>query len=132
MLHNIKHNKVLHEQVLILTIVTEDIPHIPSEQSIQVDNLGNGFYRVIGRFGFIDEPNVPRLLAETERHGLKLRLEQITYFLSRETIIATRRPGMALWRERLFAVLARNAQSAAGFFRLPANRVVELGMHVEI
>jgi KUP system potassium uptake protein len=132
LLHNIKHNKVLHQRVIILTVWTEDIPHIPVNRRIELEELGNGFFRMVGRFGFMDEPNVPRALAELDARQLKLRPEEVTYFLSRETILAARRPGMALWREKLFAVLARNAQSAASFFRLPANRVVELGMHIEI
>jgi KUP system potassium uptake protein len=132
LLHNIKHNKVLHERVVLFTLLTEDHPHVPPEDRISFDELGNGFYRIVGRLGFMDEPNVPALLVHSRLKGLKLNPQDVTYFLSRETVLASRRPGMAIWREKLFAVLSRNAQSAAAFFRLPANRVVELGMHVEI
>ena len=91
-----------------------------------------GFYRVIGRFGFMEDPDVPQILAACAEKHLVFQEERTTFFLSRETVIATPRPGMFIWRERLFAFMARNAQGATAFFRLPPNRVVELGMQVEI
>jgi KUP system potassium uptake protein len=132
LLHNLKHNKVLHRRIVILTIATDEMPHVDSEQRIQVETPQEGFYRVTGHYGFMEEPNVPQLLEACKDHGLEVRPEETTFFLSRETILATKNPGMAIWRERLFAILSRNAQPATAFFGLPANRVVELGMQVEL
>ena len=131
LLHNLKHNKVLHERVVVLTIVTEEIPHVDPSQRVKVEHLREGFYRITGSYGFMQDPSVPELLESCEAHGLKVKPQETTFFLSRETIIPTRAPGMAIWRERLFAIMARNSQHATAFFRLPANRVVELGMQIE-
>jgi KUP system potassium uptake protein len=117
---------------VILTILTADVPHVRTEDRVQLQTLSSGFYRVIGRFGFMEDPDVPQILGMARQQGLKYKDETSTFFLSRETIIATPRPGMFLWRERLFSFMARNAHSATAFFRLPPNRVVELGMQVEI
>lgn len=132
LLHNLKHNRVLHKRVIILTLSTADAPHIDKEQRVTVENLGNEFYRVCGSYGFMEDPNVPELLSLCTEKGLEFNEAATTYFLSRETLIATKNPGMAIWRETLFAFMARNAQPATTFFRLPANRVVELGMQVEL
>ncbi|MEP6663318.1 MAG: potassium transporter Kup [Verrucomicrobiota bacterium] len=131
LLHNLKHNKVLHERVVILTICTEQIPYVEEANRVSVEKMGNEFFRVRGFYGFIEEPNVPELLRTCEK-DLPLKEATTTYFLSHETLIATSRPGMAIWREKLFALLTRNAQPASTFFHLPANRVVELGMQVEL
>ncbi|MBI2949573.1 MAG: potassium transporter Kup [Verrucomicrobia bacterium] len=131
LLHNLKHNKVLHDRTVLLTILTADTAHIDAETRVQVEPLSEGLYRVLGRHGFMDEASMTELIAACQPHGLIIRPEDTTFFLSRETILPTARPGMALWREKLFAFLARNAQPATAFFRLPANRVVELGMQVE-
>ena len=131
LLHNLKHNKVLHDRVIILTCATRDVPHVNESERLKLEKSECGFYRVVGYFGFMEEPNVPRLLQLCQKEGLEFVEEQTTFFLSRETIIPTRMPGMALWRERLFATMSRNAQHATTFFRLPVNRVVELGMQVE-
>jgi KUP system potassium uptake protein len=132
LLHNIKHNKVLHEQVVILTIATEEVAHVEPNRRLEVEKLADGFFRVIGHYGFMDEPSVPELLELCAKQGLEFNPMETTFFLSRETIIATPQPGMAIWREHLFAVMSRNAQHATAFFRLPANRVVELGIQVEL
>jgi len=132
LLHNLKHNMILHERVVILTIVTDEIPHVDAAQRVTIESLGHNFYRVIGHFGFMEDPDVPQLLRACQKHRLEFEEERTTFFLSRETLIATPNPGMALWREKLFAFMARNAQRPTAFFRLPANRVVELGMQVEI
>lgn len=131
LLHNFKHNKVLHERSILLTLVTEEVPHVDEKNRLTVEKMEGGFFRVIGHLGFMEEPNVPRLLERCRDAGLEVNLAETTFFLSRETIIPTASPGMAIWRERIFAVMARNAQSATAFFKLPANRVVELGMQVE-
>ena len=130
--HNFKHNKVLHKRVVLLTIATEEIPYVADEQRVTVADLGNDFFRVIGRYGFMEEPSVPEILALCKPHGLNFREMETTFFLSRETIIPSQRRGLMMWRKRLFALLSRNAQPANAFFHLPPNRVVELGLQVEI
>ncbi len=130
--HNFKHNKVLHKRVVLLTITNEEIPYVMDAQRVTVSNLGNDFFRVIGRYGFMEEPSVPEILALCKPHGLNFREMETTFFLSRETIIPSQRRGLMMWRKRLFALLSRNAQPANAFFRLPPNRVVELGLQVEI
>jgi KUP system potassium uptake protein len=132
LLHNLKHNKVLHKRVVILTVTTADSPHVDEEDRVKVETLREGFYRIRGYYGFMEEPNVPELLEICAEKGLKFESEDTTFFLSRETIIPSDKPGMWIWRERLFAYMSRNAQRATAFFRLPANRVVELGMQIEI
>ncbi len=132
LLHNLKHNKVLHERVVFLTIMVAEDPRVKREDRVQIEELRHGFWRVRARFGFMEEPNVPEVLRLCEGLGLMFKEHETTFFLSRETIIAVKGSGMMLWRERLFALLSRNAQSATTFFRLPAGRVVELGMQVEL
>jgi KUP system potassium uptake protein len=132
MTHSLKHNKTLHERVILLTVLIEEVPYVEEERRVEVTDLGNSFYRVIGRYGFMEEPRVPELLALCKAHGLKIKEMESTFYLSRETVIASQRPGLARWRKHLFALMARNAQSATAYFRLPPNRVVELGMQIEI
>lgn len=133
MLHNIEHNKVLHEQVLFVTVKTRPIPYVPEDERAILERLGNGFWRVKIYYGYMEDPNVPRELETLSRPGLILRRSDITYFLGRETIISTRKySGMARWRERLFALLSKNARSATAYFGIPPDRVVELGEQVEI
>jgi KUP system potassium uptake protein len=131
LLHNLKHNKVLHERVVFLTIVTEEVPYVGRKRT-HVESLGSGIHRIILRYGFMEDPDVPAALARIEEPGLVFPENDTTFFLGKETIFATRRPGMAMWRERLFAVMARNASSATLFFKLPPNRVVELGAQIEM
>jgi KUP system potassium uptake protein len=132
LLHNLKHNKVLHRRIVFLTVAVDEDPRVPDSERVEIEKLTLGFWRVKARFGFFEEPNVPLVLELCEKQGLEFRETETTFFLSRETVIPSKRGGMALWRERVFALMARNAQSATAFFRLPANRVVELGMQVEI
>ena len=132
LLHNLKHNKVLHARVVLLNITTADTPHMDAAERVRVEELEAGFWRVLARYGFMEEPNVPQLLAACAAQGLAIKPMETTFFLSRETIVSTPKPGMVQWRERLFAFMSRNAQPATAFFQLPANRVVELGMQVEI
>ncbi len=133
LLHNLKHNKVLHEKVVLLTIVTEEIPYVPDEEQVQATDLGLGLYRVVARHGFMDEyVNVPEMVSSIVLPGVSFEPDHTTFFLGRETLLATERPGMALWREQLFAWMSRNAQGAALFFRLPPDRVVEVGAQIEL
>jgi KUP system potassium uptake protein len=131
LLHNLQHNHVLHERIVILTILVHEEAHVDPASRVQVEKLKHGFYRVIGHYGFMEEPSVLGLLRSCAARDLRFEVQDTTFFLSRETIIPTPRRGMALWRERLFAYMARNAQPATAFFKLPVNRVVELGMQVE-
>ena len=132
LLHNLKHNKILHQRNLLLTLVTEDVPQVNPANRFQVEKLGSGFQRIIARYGFMEEPNVPELLAAAPLYGEPINLHRTTFFLSRETIVPTRSKTMHRWRQWVFAALSRNAQSAASFYRIPANRVIELGMQVEL
>ncbi|MGN6313341.1 MAG: potassium transporter Kup [Rhodanobacteraceae bacterium] len=132
LLHNLKHNKVLHERNVILTGETLEEPFAESGERVQIEDLGHGFYRVTLRFGFAEDPDVPRRLERCAAKGLGFEMMDTTFFLSRETIVATERPGMALWRDKLFAFMARNALPATAFFRIPSNRLIELGTQVEI
>ncbi|MCU0770470.1 MAG: potassium transporter Kup [Verrucomicrobia bacterium] len=132
LLHSLKHYRVLHERMVILTILTQDRPFVPEAERLKVEALTAGIHRVTGLYGFMEQPDVPRLIEACRARGLDLDPDRITYFLSRETILARKGPGLARWRRGLFAAMARNAQSAAAFFQLPPNRVVELGMQVEV
>lgn len=131
LLHNLKHNRVLHERAVLLTVHVVEEPHVAADERVKVDDLGHGLFRMTGKCGFMERVSIAGILAACEPMGLKLQEETTTYFLSRETIVPSPRPGMVLWRERLFAFLSRNAQPATAFYSLPANRVVELGMQVE-
>jgi KUP system potassium uptake protein len=130
--HNMRYNKVLHEHVVVLTVTTAQRPHVPVEERVTVEPLGHDLFDVRVQYGFMEDPNVPEALLQARAQGLALDLEDLTYFLGRETIIVTRRKGMAIWRERLFVLMARNAVRATAFFRLPPERVVELGVQVEM
>ncbi len=132
LLHNIKHNKVLHERVVILTVSIEDVPYVEEAERFSVKDFGNGFYRLTMRFGFLEETDVPAALKKVSMCGEPFNMMKTSFFLSRQTLIASDKPGMALWREKLFAWMLRNAASAMEFFRLPTNRVVELGSQLKI
>jgi KUP system potassium uptake protein len=132
LLHNLKHNKVLHERVLLLTVRIEDVPYVDEEKTFHLEELGQGFFRLIIRYGFMQETDVPSALARVESCGPQFKMMDTSFFLARQTLIASPRPGMAIWREKLFAWMLRNAESAMEFFKLPPNRVVELGSQVEI
>ncbi len=132
-MHNLKHNKVLHERNLFLTVETLAVPHAPRDRRLELKESGDGFYRVTVRFGFMETPDVPlALMRACDREGLDLDPMDTTYFVGRETVVASRRAGMPIWRDRLFAVMHRNAAPANAYFRIPGNRLVELGAQVEI
>jgi KUP system potassium uptake protein len=132
LLHNLKHNKVLHERVILLTVRIEDVPYVIPEKRLETKDYGSGFYRVLLRYGFMEEIDVPAALAQLKDIGSQCRMMDTSFFLARQTLLASSRPGMAIWREKLFAWMLRNAESAMEFFKLPTNRVVELGSQVEI
>ncbi len=132
LLHNLKHNKILHERIMILTVVIDEVPYVSEEDRIGVKDLSGGFYRILIRYGFMQEIDIPAVLKQVENCGPKLKMMETSFFLSRQTLLASDKPGMALWREHLFSWMMRNAESAMDFFKLPTNRVVELGSQVEI
>jgi KUP system potassium uptake protein len=130
--HNLRYNKVLHEHVITLMVTTQPVPHVAADQRTSVRSLGHGLFDVVVRYGFMEDPNVPEALERASEQGLELDRDDVTYFLGRETLIVTKIPGMVTWRERLFVLLARNAVRATTYFRLPPERVVEIGVQVEI
>jgi KUP system potassium uptake protein len=132
LLHNLKHNRILHDTTVMLTVRTERVPRVLPADRLVVASLGQGFWSVEGRYGYMDQPNVPDLLVQAGTHGLHVSPADASYYLSRETIVPSQRPGMALWRERLFGFMVRNAKPASAFFGLKPNRVVELGAQIEI
>jgi KUP system potassium uptake protein len=131
LLHNLKHNRVLHERVVVLTVAIEQVPHVGGDRA-EVTDMGQGFYRIVLRYGFMEEIDIPAELATVTGAGAPFKKMDTSYFLARQTVIASGRPGMAIWREKLFAWMVRNAESAMEFFKLPTNRVVELGRQLEI
>ncbi len=132
LLHHLKHNKVLHQTVVIMSIEGEEIPQVPADERVTVEVLGDGFYKVVGRYGFMETPDVPALLASVERHGLRARPGETSFYLGRETLLPGGPAKLAVWRKILFIVMARNAQSATAFFNLPPNRVLELGAQIQV
>jgi KUP system potassium uptake protein len=133
LLHNLKHNQVLHSRVLILNVKVEEVPHVSSDKRIEVHDAGEGFYRVILHYGYMEEVDIPRDLARIDTCGEPFNMMSTSFFLGRQKLIASKRhAGMAIWRERLFAWMLKNSESAMEFFRLPTNRVVELGSQLQI
>ena len=133
LLHNIKHNKVLHERVVILTVDIQDVPYVDPSERCEYKDMGDGFYRAVLRYGFMEETNVPEGLKAMGIYcGGEFDMMQTSFFLSRQTLLASDKPAMPIWREKIFAWMLRNSASAMDFFKLPTNRVVELGSQVEI
>jgi KUP system potassium uptake protein len=132
LLHHVKHNKVLHKQVVLLSIMTEPVPFSVGNSALEVRELGNGFYRVLAKVGFMQQPNVPRILARCERHNLNANPSDTTYYLGRQSLLTTGKTKIAKWRKMLFGFLAHNSKSPTSFFNLPPNRVVELGLQIEL
>ena len=132
LLHNLKHNKVLHERIVILTVKVMGRPHIDDADRVEFTRLGQDFYRLVLRYGFMQEIDIPAAMAQARECGPPFRTMETSFFLGRQTLVASDKPGMAIWREKLFAWMMRNAESAMEFFKLPTNRVVELGSQLEI
>jgi KUP system potassium uptake protein len=132
LLHNLKHNKVLHERVILLTIIVADVPYVEETTQCGLEDLGQGFHRLVVRYGFMQPIDVPAMLSRVTGCGAQFRMIETSFFLSRQTLIASAHPGMPIWREKLFAWMIRNSESAMEYFRLPTNRVVELGSQIEI
>jgi KUP system potassium uptake protein len=132
LLHNLKHNKVLHERVVLLTLKTRDVPVIPLAERLRIEDLGCNFRQIEGYYGFMEDQDIPTLLEECGRRGAAFDMMDTSFFVSRETLIPTVAPGMALWREKLFVSMFKNATKAIEYFNIPTNRVVELGTQVEL
>jgi KUP system potassium uptake protein len=139
LLHHVKHNKVLHDQVILLSMKTEDFPLVAEDERVVFKDLGSKFYLVTGRYGFMESPDVPEVMRQLQSFGVSVRPLETTYYLGRETLIATEPKGpeksapfrLALWRKRLFILMNRNAQTATAFFNIPPNRVVEMGAQIQ-
>jgi KUP system potassium uptake protein len=132
MLHHLKHNKVLHQRVVILSLQTRDIPTVPAEERLEIRDLGHGVSVVVAHFGFMETPDMHALFEETAAAGVTIKMNETSFFLGRETLLATGKSKLAHWRKQLYIVMARNAQSATAFFSLPPNRVVELGAQIQL
>ena len=132
LVHNLAHNKVLHEKVVFLTVVTEDVPHVEPSERVTIKRMGKGFHAVVARYGFMDDPDIEDVLGCCRAESLDIRTEGTTFFLGRETLVASDRPGMPEWREHLFAFMSRNALRATAFFKIPTNQVFEVGTQVEL
>jgi KUP system potassium uptake protein len=132
LLHNLKHNKVLHDRVVLLTVVTEPIPRVADKDRMKLEPLEKNFWRLVLRYGFMEVPNIPRVLRQAGTTGLKIEMMDTSFFFGRENLVSKNKPLMPRWREKLFIALSKNAYSATAFFRIPSNRVVELGTQVEI
>ena len=132
LLHNLKHNKVIHDRVILLTVKIADMPYVEEDTRCRLEDMGDGFHRLIVKYGFMQEPDVPAALARLTGCGPAFKMMDTSFFLARQTLLPSSRPGMAIWREKLFAWMLNNSESAMEFFRLPTNRVVELGSQVEI
>jgi KUP system potassium uptake protein len=132
LLHHFKHNKVLHQQVVLLSVVTEDQPVVSGSERLEVEELGQGFFRVIAHYGFMQHPNIMKTLRRAQREGLRCDPDTTSFYLGRETLLVSGRAKMARWRKHLFAFSSRNSRTATAFFGLPPNRVVEMGAQIEL
>jgi len=132
LMHNLEHNKVLHERVVLLTVKTKQAPYVEQQERVHIESLGHEFYRMIINYGFMEDPDIPKVLESLGPTMTAFDVMNTTYFLGRETVMASKFPGMMIWREKLFAFMSRNASSATAYFCLPPNRVVELGSQIEI
>jgi len=132
LLHHIKHNKVLHEKVILLSIRTSDAPSVPNKERVAIEDLGNGFFRIIAEYGFMESPNVPQIMKLAGRKGLETDPASTTYYMGRETLLTEGSSKMSPWRKSLFAFMSRNASNPTIFFGIPPNRVIELGAQIEL
>lgn len=132
LLHNLEHNKIMHERVVLLTLITREIPYVPESDRFEIHSLGKNIFRINANIGFTEEPDVPALLNRCELEGRGFIIRETTFFLGRETLLVTLKPGMAQWRERLFSWMSRNARRAASYFNIPSDRVVEIGIQIEL
>jgi KUP system potassium uptake protein len=132
LLHNLSHNKVLHERVVFLTVFMREEPWVPPAEQVDVVDLGHECYQLNVHYGFKDEPDIPNILALCASRGLPFEMMETSFFIARQTVISSPGAGMATWREHLFVAMSRNARTAADYYQIPPNRVIELGTQVEI
>ncbi|MBV9077312.1 MAG: KUP/HAK/KT family potassium transporter, partial [Methylobacteriaceae bacterium] len=132
LLHNLKHNKVLHERNVVLTVRSVDMPRVPPEERVHLDHIGDSFWKIELTFGYMEIPNIPRSLAQLRRLGFKFDIMSTSFFLSRRSIRPAVRSSMPLWQDKLFIALARSASDATDFFQIPTGRVVEVGTQVTV
>jgi KUP system potassium uptake protein len=132
LLHNLRYNKVLHEQVIVLTMRIEEQPHVKREERLEIQDIGKGVHRVFARYGFMESPDIPDIMTLCEEKGLKVERHTAMFVLARENIKMTNKPGLMRWQQSLFMFMSRNAHEASGFFNIPVNQVVELGIQVEV
>jgi KUP system potassium uptake protein len=132
LLHHLKHNRTVHKRVVLLSIAAEKRPEVEDQERLEITDLGQGFYRVIARFGFIETPRISQVLTLCQAKGLTFDIQSTTFVLGRETLLPSGRSKMAHWRKRLYGFLARNAPSATAYFEIPPNRVIELGAQIEL
>jgi KUP system potassium uptake protein len=132
LLHNLKHNKVLHARMAILTIQTKEYPKITKGERVHIQEITPNFYRIIVDYGYMETPKMKHILDACRAKGIHFKIDETTFVLGRETIIPSNVPGMAIWREKLFAIMSKNAARPTAFFRIPPNQVIEVGIQVEI
>jgi KUP system potassium uptake protein len=132
LLHNLKHNKVLHERVVLMHVETEDIPHVPEEKRLEMEHLDHNFHIIKLHYGFMDEPNIPRALAQCRVLQFRFNLMETSFFLRREKIVAAQHAPFTRWRKQIFILMSNIMLNATEFFRIPTNRVIELGGQIEI
>ncbi len=132
LLYNLRHNQVLHERVVLMTVRMTEVPRVPPEERVQIEKMDQGFYRVAAHYGFMDEPTVQEILARCGDKGLPIKVEAATFFVGRETLFATDRPGMPLWRDKLFALMSRNTPRITTSFNIPVDQVIEIGAQIEL
>jgi len=132
LLYNLRHNQVLHERVILLTVIMREVPRVAPDERVDIETLPSGFYRVRAYYGFMDEPDVHDVLDRCREKGLPIAVEAATFFVGRETLIASERPGMALWREKLFSLMSRNTPRITTTFNIPVDQVIEIGAQVEL
>lgn len=132
LVHNLRHNRILHKDIVLVTIQTKDVPNIHPNERVRVDQLSDNLYRIVAYYGFMEAPTIHEILRGATSKGYDFPIEQITFFLGRETILPSARPGMAIWRESIFAFMSRNAERATAFFKIPPNQVIEVGLQIEI
>jgi KUP system potassium uptake protein len=132
LLQNVRHNRCVHEHVVFLTVFTDPTPYVRCEHQAHIEQLGPGYHRIFIRHGFMEAPDIPAILAECQNDRIVVPAQHATFFFSRLTFLATSKPGMALWRERLFVFLARNSTRASSYFRIPSDQVIEIGWIIEI
>jgi KUP system potassium uptake protein len=132
LLYNLRHNQVLHERIIFLTVLVQEIPRVRSEERVSIEDLAEGFYRVTARCGFLEDPDVREIIERCRDKGLDITVEATSFFVGRETLLATDRPGMPIWREKLFALMSRNTPRVTTAWNLPVEQVIEIGAQIEL